>query len=205
MRELRNIGAEVRSLLLSGEKPTSISKRLNCSKSTITYHAKKIGLKVQSRPEYDWRAISDFRNSGHTVLECIEKFGFCRASWCKAVKRGQVISHERILMPLDILLTPGRVKTSRNSVKRRLLKAGLLEKKCALCGITEWRGNPLSFNLDHIDGYKLNWSLINLRMVCPNCDSQQDTFSGRNVRRLANLARLEAGVIGNIAGLEPVG
>ena len=35
--------------------------------------------------------------------------------------------------------------------------------------------------LDHINGINNDHRLENLRMLCPNCNSQQDTFAGRNV------------------------
>ena len=38
----------------------------------------------------------------------------------------------------------------------------------------------LNFVLDHIDGDASNSSKDNLRLVCPNCDSQLDTFKCRN-------------------------
>ena len=34
--------------------------------------------------------------------------------------------------------------------------------------------------LDHIDGNADNNNLINLRLVCSNCDSQLPTYKGRN-------------------------
>jgi 5-methylcytosine-specific restriction endonuclease McrA len=37
--------------------------------------------------------------------------------------------------------------------------------------------------LDHVNGAKHDWRLENLRLLCPNCNSQTPTFCGRNVRR----------------------
>ena len=52
---------------------------------------------------------------------------------------------------------------------------------CAICGIVEeWNGLPLVFVLDHIDGDSTNNHRDNLRMICPNCDSQLPTFKYRN-------------------------
>ncbi len=52
---------------------------------------------------------------------------------------------------------------------------------CAICGApAEWQGLPLSFVLDHIDGDASNNRRDNLRLVCPNCDSQLPTFKARN-------------------------
>lgn len=52
---------------------------------------------------------------------------------------------------------------------------------CAICGCEQTHnGKPLIFILDHIDGDASNNKRENLRMICPNCDSQLDTFKSKN-------------------------
>lgn len=52
---------------------------------------------------------------------------------------------------------------------------------CAICGgETTWFGLPLALVLDHIDGDPTNNRRENLRLVCPNCDSQLPTYKSRN-------------------------
>ena len=52
---------------------------------------------------------------------------------------------------------------------------------CAICGgLDEWNGLPLVLILDHIDGDATNDVRSNLRLVCPNCDSQLPTYKARN-------------------------
>lgn len=55
------------------------------------------------------------------------------------------------------------------------------EHKCAICGMKdEWNDKPIIFVLDHIDGNADNNDRDNLRLICPNCDSQLDTFKSKN-------------------------
>jgi hypothetical protein len=42
---------------------------------------------------------------------------------------------------------------SRHSLKKKLLRAGLLKNECCLCGLSgTWNGQPLVMVLDHING-----------------------------------------------------
>ena len=52
--------------------------------------------------------------------------------------------------------------------------------RCAVCGVTEWRGQPIPLVLDHINGDASDWRIANLRLVCGNCDMQLPTFKSRN-------------------------
>ncbi|MUL64249.1 HNH endonuclease [Mycobacterium sp. CBMA 234] len=52
---------------------------------------------------------------------------------------------------------------------------------CAICaGVTTWQGQPLALVLDHMDGDPTNNRRENLRLICPNCDSQLPTYKSRN-------------------------
>jgi len=50
---------------------------------------------------------------------------------------------------------------------------------CELCGIENWQGKELVFQIHHIDGNHKNHEKGNLQLLCPNCHSQTDTFSNR--------------------------
>ena len=52
--------------------------------------------------------------------------------------------------------------------------------KCSVCGITEWNGQKLQFDIDHADGNPYNNDSKNLRFLCPNCHSQTPTYKAKN-------------------------
>ena len=66
------------------------------------------------------------------------------------------------------------------SLKRRLVNEKRLEYKCECCGLSEWRGVPLSLNLHHKNGINNDHRIENLSFLCPNCHSITDTFAGKN-------------------------
>lgn len=68
-----------------------------------------------------------------------------------------------------------------SSMKQRILRLGLLRNQCYGCGLLDtWNGNPITMELDHINGRHRDWRLENLRMLCPNCHSQEPTSRGAN-------------------------
>jgi Zn finger protein HypA/HybF involved in hydrogenase expression len=85
--------------------------------------------------------------------------------------------------PLLDVLTKNS-KYSRGRLKRRLISENILENKCSNCGIgNSWQGNPLTLQLDHINGVSDDNTLSNLRLLCPNCHSQTETFAGKSTKR----------------------
>jgi 5-methylcytosine-specific restriction endonuclease McrA len=71
----------------------------------------------------------------------------------------------------------------RGDIKKRLFSEGFKEQKCEWCGLVEWREQPVSLELDHIDGDVLNNLIENLRILCPNCHAQTPTYRGRNMHK----------------------
>jgi hypothetical protein len=70
---------------------------------------------------------------------------------------------------------------------RNSFKAYLVEKispNCAECGQEPfWNGKKLTLDMDHIDGDRGNNVIENLRLLCPNCHTQTETW-GRKTRNI---------------------
>lgn len=103
------------------------------------------------------------------------------------IKRGLASNIGRVFIrkdatPIENLLVKGSTVT-RHVIKRRIINDGVLKKMCGICALNdEWNGKPLVLVLDHINGDSTDYRLSNLRLLCPNCNSQTETFSGRNAR-----------------------
>ena len=70
-------------------------------------------------------------------------------------------------------------KQPSSKTKDVLINHKLKENKCEICGITEWNGKPITFQLHHKNGNPKDDRLENLQILCPNCHSQTDTFCKR--------------------------
>jgi hypothetical protein len=76
---------------------------------------------------------------------------------------------------------------SRWALKKRLLREGILHNTCSKCGQgAVWQGEPLALILDHINGVPDDHRRENLRLLCPNCNSQQATFAGKRNAKARN-------------------
>jgi hypothetical protein len=67
-----------------------------------------------------------------------------------------------------------------NKLRMRLFSENIKEEKCEICGIKEWLNKKISLEVDHIDGNRYNHKIDNLRIICPNCHSQTETYRGKN-------------------------
>lgn len=175
-----------------------IATRESMGQSTVRYWLKKHGLKTNHSPvgRRKWtdeqllaavptaetksdilKALGLKPTSGNyvTLAKYVHRLGI-DISHLKGIRSGRGGGKRK---PLNEILIEGSTY-NRANLKRRLQRKGLLDDRCAICGLgTEWKGQPLVLVMDHINGVNNDHRLENLRMLCPNCNSQQPTFSSR--------------------------
>ena len=51
--------------------------------------------------------------------------------------------------------------------------------ECSECKISKWNNKPITLQLHHINGNNKDNRFENLCLLCPNCHTQTDTYSGK--------------------------
>ena len=122
-------------------------------------------------------------------LVCGKKLGRNhKTEYCQEHLR-QYQKEEKIKTWLETGQTGMTVDTTiRGTIREYILKEQ--NYKCAICGIeNNWNNKQLNFVLDHINGDASNSSRNNVRLICPNCDSQLDTYKSKNKNSARNARR----------------
>jgi DNA-binding CsgD family transcriptional regulator len=172
----------VARLLAMGMSRAEAARRLGLAKSTVSYHARRLGESMDERfaKRFDWQQVQAYYDLGNGMRACLRVFGFSRSAWDDAIGRGAITPRPRF-RPLEELFA-ANTNRNRRDLKARLISSGLRGGSCQRCGITEWLGRPLSVALHHVNGHRLDNRVENLELLGPNCHSQTDTFGGRNLR-----------------------
>ncbi|WP_405799004.1 HNH endonuclease signature motif containing protein [Streptomyces sp. NBC_01506] len=86
--------------------------------------------------------------------------------------------------PEDILVKHrGKTRTRTVLLRRALLETGV-ELRCVGCGTgPEWNGQPMTLEIDHINGDLSDDRAENLRLLCPNCHAVTATWCRGGGRR----------------------
>lgn len=77
--------------------------------------------------------------------------------------------------PIEDYLS-NKYSITSHKLRKRLLKEGYFESRCYKCMLSEWNGQPIPLELEHLDGNHNNNSLSNLTILCPNCHAQTPTY-----------------------------
>lgn len=136
--------------------------------SSIKEVMKKCGLSVKGTGNYQ-TAKDVFCKLGINISELMTRSAIVKTR--KSIK-SRTRSLESILVENS--------NYNRFHLKKRLIKAGIIEDKCQKCGLDPiWCGEYLSLQLDHINGKSTDNRKENLRLLCPNCHSQTTNYSGK--------------------------
>ena len=73
-----------------------------------------------------------------------------------------------------------RVDLVKRDVTRKKILIEECGTQCQVCKLKEWMGKEIPIQLDHVDGNPDNNARENLRLLCPNCHAQTETFTGKN-------------------------
>lgn len=161
-----------------------------------------------NRRRYSKEEFVDAWQSANSIAEALRKIGLSTAAAnydvVKATAKelglntdhmlGQASSGDKLRgrqnVPIEVYLSNKR-RINGTTLKRKLLSLGLLENRCynTDCPSPEpmWRGEYLVLQMDHIDGNKYNNNLDNLRILCPNCHTQTETYcANRRTRKIEN-------------------
>jgi hypothetical protein len=111
----------------------------------------------------------------------IDSSHFRGQGWNRGDHSG-VLKKNRKGRSLDEILREN-VRCQSYKLKKRLIREGIKEHKCEMCGITEWNGQPTPTELDHINGVRDDNRIENIRILCPNCHAQTPTYRGKNKKR----------------------
>lgn len=81
-------------------------------------------------------------------------------------------------------------KLNDSTVRRSVIREFLISRQGGVCEICKNKPfhneKPLVFIIDHIDGNFKNNNPDNIRAICPNCNSQTDTFTGKNIHKFSD-------------------
>ena len=87
-------------------------------------------------------------------------------------------------LPLNDILMGKYPQYQSNKLRIRLLEEKVFEHKCQNCNNTEWLGELIPLELEHINGVSSDHRIENLQMLCPNCHALTPTYRGRNKGRV---------------------
>lgn len=145
--------------------------------------------------------------SNDCIRDIVGALGYSRSSGSMGVKVNERIkslnidtSHfyknrstalSRPLYSLDEILVENSKYENIYYLKKRILKAKLIDYKCAKCGNTgTWNNKDLTLQLEHKNGIHNDHRLCNLEFLCPNCHSQTDTYSGKNIGKYDRVSNI---------------
>lgn len=156
-----NIDGDKFKELLNEKSIKEISKELGFSISTIRKHAKK----------YIEKSKYFCQSCGEELKSKKRKNKFCNSE-CN-----QNFIFEKTLSKFE----KGEIKDSKTIIS--IFKKNKIYK-CQVCkneGV--WENKKLTLQVDHVDGDSTNNLPSNIRLLCPNCHTQTETWGIKNKKK----------------------
>ena len=130
-----------------------------------------------------WLDLEDHATNIRALGKMIDRLGLDDSHHVGQAWRRGCTQPVRPATPIEEILVKGRPCSTHN-LKRRLIREGLLERRCGNCRASTWFGQPLTLELHHVNGDREDNRLENLQLLCGNCHSLTDTYRGRNIGRM---------------------
>lgn len=91
----------------------------------------------------------------------------------------------------EILVENSSYNTSQ--LRHRLVKENIKKEICEICGISSWNDKKIILQIDHINGINSDHRIENLRLICPNCHSQTETYC-KGIRKKKEIFCIDCGI-----------